>query len=198
MDNRVSIDLAAYLIDWSDIQVQALDDTGAFPFTTNAGKARIEGFEGIISALVSEGVTFSAGASYQNARLTEDQPEPNFGLSGDPIPNVPKFTGNMSVDIMQPINDKIDFIMHASISYHGNSRTTIAPFSRDNSAVDLGSYTTANIRAGVELEDWRVAIFVRNVFDTRAQIDAISSSQDPLARITIRPRTIGVSAKRSF
>ncbi|MBL4601656.1 MAG: TonB-dependent receptor, partial [Emcibacteraceae bacterium] len=172
------------------IQVPALDDTGAFPFTTNAGKARIEGFEGTISALVSEGVTFSAGASYQNARLTEDQLEPNTGLAGDRIANVPKFMGNINIDVMQPINDKIDFIMNANISHRGSSQT--------DTAVTLDSYTSANIRAGIELEDWRVEVFVRNVFDTRAQIDAISSSQDPLARITIRPRTIGVSAKRSF
>ncbi|MBL4602523.1 MAG: TonB-dependent receptor, partial [Emcibacteraceae bacterium] len=145
MDNRVSIDLAAYLIDWSDIQVQALDDTGAFPFTTNAGKARVEGFEGTISAIVSEGVTFSAGASYQNARLTEDQPEPNTGLSGDRIANVPEITGNINIDVMQPINDKVDFIMNANISHRGGSQT--------DTAVTLDSYTTANIRAGIELED---------------------------------------------
>lgn len=197
-ENRVSIDLAAFRIDWTDIQVSALDDTGAFPFITNAGKAKVEGLEGTITALATEGVTISAGASYQNARLTENQPSPNVGLSGDPIPNIPKFMGNISFDVMKPINGNIDFIMHADITYRGSSRTTLAPFARDTSAVELDSYALANIRAGIEFGDWRAELFVRNLFDVRAQVDAISTSQDPLARLTVRPRTGGVAIKRTF
>ena len=197
-ENRVSIDLSAYLIDWSDIQVQALDSTGAFPFTTNAGKAKVEGVEASVSALLNDSITLSAGASYQNARLTEDQAAPNFGLSGDPIPNVPKFIGNINIDVSHPIDGNMDFIMHADLNYRGSSRTTIAPFTRDTSSVDLASYTIANIRAGIEMGDWTAEVYIRNLFDTRAQVDAISSSQDPLARITVRPRTIGLSARRNF
>ena len=39
---------------------------------------------------------------------------------------------------------------------------------------------------------------VRNLTDNRAQVDAISSSQDPLARITVRPRTFGITLTRNF
>ena len=42
------------------------------------------------------------------------------------------------------------------------------------------------------------SLFAKNVLDKRAQVDAISSVQDPLARITVRPRTIGASIKYTF
>ena len=190
VDNRVSIDIAAYRIDWSDIQIQALDTTGAFPFTTNAGKAKVDGVEGTITALATDGITLSAGASYQNARLTQNQPAPNTGLAGDPIPNVPKFMGNISLDVVHPINDTIDFILYADLNYRGKTVS--------NHGVTLDNYVMANIRAGIEFSDWRAEIFARNIFDKRAQIDAISTSQDPLARITVRPRTIGIAVKRTF
>jgi hypothetical protein len=41
-------------------------------------------------------------------------------------------------------------------------------------------------------------VFAKNVLDERAEVDAIASDQDPLARITTRPRTIGVSVTRTF
>lgn len=197
-ENRVNLNLTAYLIDWSDIQVRALDATGAFPFTTNAGTAKIEGVEAELVALLNEGVTVSAGASYQNARLTEDQAAPNFGLSGDPIPNVPKFQSSINFDIDRPVNEDFNYVIHADMNYKDGSRTTIAPFSRDSSAVELDSYVLANLRVGLENDDWSVGLFARNLFDNRAQVDAISSSQDPLARITVRPRTFGANVSRRF
>ena len=197
-ENRVSLNIAAYIIDWSDIQVRALDATGAFPFTTNAGKAQIDGIEVELTALLSEGVTVSAGGSYQNARLTEDQAAPNFGLDGDPIPNVPDILASVNFDVDRPFNETFNYVVHADMNYRDGSRTTIAPLSRDSSAVDLDSYVLANFRIGLENDDWSVGLFARNIFDKRAEVDAISSSQDPLARITVRPRTIGASLSRRF
>jgi len=196
--NRVNINLAAYIIDWTDIQVGALDNTGAFPFVTNAGTAKIEGVEGELLASLDEGVTLSVGASYQNARITEDQAAPNFGRDGDPIPNVPKFQGSINFDIDRRFNETFNYVVHADLSYRGGSRTTLAPLSRDSSAVDLASYELLNLRAGLENEDWSFGLFVRNLTDVRAQVDAISSSQDPLARITLRPRTVGANLTRRF
>jgi outer membrane receptor protein involved in Fe transport len=55
-----------------------------------------------------------------------------------------------------------------------------------------------NLRANLNWKDWGVSLFAKNVFDKRSQVDAIASSQDPLALITSRPRTIGVSVTRKF
>ena len=55
-----------------------------------------------------------------------------------------------------------------------------------------------NLRASLTWNDWVTSLFAKNVFDERAQVDAIASDQDPLARITVRPRTIGLSITRNF
>jgi len=69
----------------------------------------------------------------------------------------------------------------------------------DNPAnVNLASYTLVNLRAAITASGWTTTVFVRNLTDERAQIDAINSSQDPLALITVRPRTYGVSVSRAF
>lgn len=203
-DKRLRIDAAVYHIDWSNIQVRAVDSTGAFPFTTNAGGATVDGVEADINAVIARGVTLAAGGSYQNAKLTSDQPGPtprpgNLGLDGDRIPNVPRFSGSVNLDVDRPLSGTFNYLIHADVSYHGSSHTTLAAnTTRDPFDVRLQSYALVNLRLGIKNDLWTAAVFARNLFDKRAQVDAISSSQDPLALITVRPQTFGVSLSRKF
>jgi outer membrane receptor protein involved in Fe transport len=199
-DNRFFYELAAYLINWDNIQVQEVDATGAFPFTSNAGSARIKGLEAEFEYHPTPELTFSLNGSYQDAYLTEDQPpipgNPNVGHKGDELPKVPKLQGNLTADYVRPINEQMRARLAADFSYRGKTHTQLNEASPFN--VPLAAYTLVNLRAGVETDEWSATLFVRNLTDNRAQIDAISSSQDPLARITVRPRTIGVTLTRTF
>ena len=202
LNGRLRLDAAAYRIDWSNIQVGAVDATGAFPFTTNAGSAKVNGVESDLTALVAHGVTLEVGGSYQNARLTSDQPGATprpitLGLSGDRLPNVPRFSGSVNLDVDRPISDRWNYLLHGDVSYHGSSNTKLRA-SIDPNNVRLASYSLVNLRAGFTDRVWTVTAFVRNLFDKRAQVDAIFSSQDPLAYITVRPRTIGIGVARKF
>jgi iron complex outermembrane receptor protein len=200
MDGLVTYDVAAYYIDWKDIQVSEVDATGAFPFTSNAGGARVYGLEGQVEIHPAEGLIVNLNGSYQNAQLTEDQPaipgNPNIGHDGDRIPNVPRFQGSLSVEYTHPLTGDLDGTLAADIGYRGSTDTqlnTTSPFN-----VPLASYTLVNLRASISNELWTGTVFARNLTDERAQIDAISSTQDPLARLTVRPRTLGVSVTRKF
>jgi hypothetical protein len=87
-------------------------------------------------------------------------------------------------------------VVGVDFGYRGKTHTQLNAASPFN--VPLAAYTLVNLRAGVTADRWSATVFVRNLTDNRAQIDAISSSQDPLARITVRPRTIGVTLTRNF
>lgn len=199
---KVTVDAAIYHIDWSNIQVRAVDATGAFPFTTNAGGAAVNGVEADVNAVLATGVTLDIAGSYQRAFLTSNQPggvprDPALGLTGDNIPNVPRFSGSVNLDINRPLTGSLNYVIHVDTNYRGSSHTTLGR-TRDRFDVPLGDYSLTNLRVGVEDGAWRLAVFARNLFDARPQIDAISSSQDPLAFITVRPRTLGISASRKF
>jgi iron complex outermembrane receptor protein len=199
-DRRLRFNVAAYTIRWSDTQVRAVDATGSFPFTTNAGKVRINGIEAEADGRLAPGLQLSVGGSYQTAKLRQDQPfipgNPNLGLNGDTLPNVPKFQANASLSYDFPLAGDFTETLRADFNYRAKTQTQFNNNSPFN--VPLDSYTLLNLRATTHTGDWAVALFVNNLFDKRAQIDAISSTQDPLARLTIRPRTIGASATRSF
>ena len=199
-DRRLRVNADVYQINWDNIQVQSVDSTGSFPFVTNAGKARVRGVELDVEARVARGLEFSLGGSYQDAVLLEDQPaipgNPNRGLTGDRLPNVPRWQGNAAVSYSFPLAGDFEETLRGDVVYRGSTQTQfngLSPF-----RVPLDSYALLNLRASTHSDVWQAAVFINNVFDTRAQIDAISSTQDPLARLTVRPRTAGIMLTRNF
>ena len=200
-DKRLQITAAAYEIHWNHIQVRETDATGAFTFTSNAGKAKVDGFELELNALLANGLTLTAGGSYQNARLTEDQVIPSvdptiLGHAGDKLPNVPKWQGDVALTYSVPLTGDLTGSLRGDVAYRGSTKTQL--FESHPYNVDLSSYALVNLRASVENTDWTATLYVRNLTDKRAMVDAIKSQQDPLGVITVRPRTIGASITRRF
>jgi outer membrane receptor protein involved in Fe transport len=207
LDRRVRLNAAAYAIRWSDIQIQSLDTTGAFPFVTNGGTASVDGFELELQTLLAPGLELDLTGTYENARLTSDQPNdcfnkdgtpcnPNVGFNGDVLQEVPKFLANAALSYSVPLAADLTANFRADVQYRDATKTQTNPLSKFS--VPLAPYTLLNLRAGVDWNEWNATFFVKNVTDKRAQVDAISSDQDPLAYITVRPRTIGGTITRKF
>lgn len=122
---------------------------------------------------------------------------PTLGVAGDHIAYVPPFQANISLDYTRPITNSLDWTLAGDITYRDdtNSATNLVddPFN-----VHLSAYTLLSLRTALTHGPWTGTLFVRNLADDRAQISAINSAQDPLALLTVRPRTIGVSLARKF
>ena len=196
-DNKLRLNVAAYEIRWSDIQVQSTDKTGAFLFTTNAGKGKVDGMEIEVSALLAPGLEFDFGGSYTNSRLTSDPPLlaiPAF--SGERFPEVPLVQFNAGLTSSIPVSADTTWRLSGDVTHRGATDTQFNTANRFN--VPLAAYDIVNLRATMEWKQWNFTIFAKNFMDRRAQVDAISSDQDPLARITVRPRTGGLSVNYKF
>ncbi len=198
LGGRLVLNAAGYVIVWKNMQVSGLDPSGAFPIIVNAGRARIDGFEFEMRARPARGLDVTFGGSVQNARLRQDMPlsdpaapgfDPNAGLKGDGIPNVPDFQAVAVLRYARPLTRTLDGSFRLDWTWRGAVDTQFRPSSPFN--VHLRGYSLVNLKLGIENDHWELALFARNLFDKRAQVDAISSFQDPLAFITVRPRTLG-------
>lgn len=199
-DNAFRLNGALYSITWDDMQVKSVDDSGAIPFTSNAGEAKINGLELEANWLINDAFDLAFGASFVNAELTEDQPDlgegnnASRGLSGDTIPNVPNVQAFAALNYQQDISGKM-LDVSANLSY----RSDVATQFRGPYNVNLDSYTLLDLRAALTFSnDLTLAFYIKNATDERAQFDAISSLQDPLALIVNRPRTIGINIRKEF
>lgn len=106
-DRRLQVNVAAYVINWTGIQIAAFDQNiSNQTFVNNLANARIHGIEGDITARPSRGLTIGAGFSYNDSKLTGCAANSVAQLlcaqgviaaAGTPLALSPKFQGNMTI-----------------------------------------------------------------------------------------------------
>ncbi|MFI4908064.1 MAG: TonB-dependent receptor [Steroidobacterales bacterium] len=193
--------LDGYLIHWDNMQIQLTTADGAFVYQGNAGTSEVKGAEFELRARPIQYLTGTLTGSYQHAALTQGASaeqkalNPTLGVSGDRIPNVPNFQFSLQLDYTQPVVGNWLASFGTDVSYRGgvNSYFATNPFN-----LPLPSYTLWNLRAGALYGKWTFMAFVHNAGNTRAQVSAINSSQDPHALLTVQPRTVGLTVTRKF
>nr|WP_295107992.1 TonB-dependent receptor [uncultured Caulobacter sp.] len=201
-DRRLTLNAAAYQIDWSNMQISATSANGAFSYLTNAGKARIKGFEIEATARPISGLTISGTAAFVDAKLTEDQANSTIlitgstGLRGDKFPNVAKYSGSASVEYTWPLKGEMNGLLRADYAYVGESASQFRPtyvyYEKQ------GDYGYANLRAGVEGADWGAYLFVNNVTDEVGLMSVTSAVNNPKQVVSINPRTAGFQVRKRF
>lgn len=71
LDGRMSAALAAYYIDWKNIQVQANRQSDSIQFATNVGRAASKGLEAEVTFVPAKGVLLGVNGSLNQAKVTE-------------------------------------------------------------------------------------------------------------------------------
>jgi iron complex outermembrane recepter protein len=190
-----------YFIRWNDMQVQETTPDGAFMFQANAGEAKVKGVEFEFTAHPIEYLTASFAGAYTDAYLSEGasaeayKNNPTLGLTGDVIPNVPKYQFSLGLMYKRPIATGWDGLVATDVTYRDGVESY---FTSNTFNIPLAPYTLVGLRVGGIEGPWSVTAFARNLTNKRAQVSAINSNQDPDALLTVQPRTIGVTLTRTF
>ncbi|MEO7787328.1 MAG: TonB-dependent receptor [Sphingomicrobium sp.] len=97
LDRTLQINLAAYRIDWSNIQMTVFDQNiSNQTFTTNLTDARINGVESDITWRATRELTFNGAFSYNDSKLTKYVKKTTVLLPlGSPLALSPKFQANL-------------------------------------------------------------------------------------------------------
>ena len=207
-DDKVIFNGAAYYIDWSEIQIQLVDSTGAFDYIGNTGDAEIYGFELDTTLRPVTGLEISSGLTYSKARLDGEQEAPTGGIlpvdlqDGDRLSNVPDWQFHVSATYRFPVLGNYEGTFRAGWNYVSSSNTQLTDILQDGSRNPSfhrnGSYDLANIRAGISGNNWDAALYVNNLFDNNDTMAARLVDNEPLRTVIPRPRTIGVQLSYSF
>ncbi len=104
-DRRLQMNIAAYVVNWSDIQMAVFDQNiSNQTFVNNLANARIHGIEGDLTARPSRGLTIGAGFSYNDTKITGCAAssvaqtlcaQGVIVAAGNPLALSPKFQGNL-------------------------------------------------------------------------------------------------------
>ncbi|WP_374470635.1 TonB-dependent receptor [Phenylobacterium sp.] len=203
LDNRLRWNGAVYSEKWDDFQFSFLGANGLTEIR-NAGKAKMKGVETDFSFAATEGLTLNGALAYTDAELDEDYvpdpSEPPTALKGTSLPVTPKFRGSLTARYEWTFGD-MDAHLQGALAHTGSAWPDLQ--SQDRAVVGkLPAYTTVDLAAGVQRDNWRFEAYVKNLFDENGQIDrgvqCVSSVCTRVFVTPIRPRLIGVRFGQSF
>jgi len=220
--NRIfGFDASIYYNDWNDIQLVTLvqTDVGPFGVNTNGRGARSYGAELALMARPTRGLNLQANLAYTNAKLTDDStvedgaPNVPGGLDGDRLPNTPEWSANLTADYEWAVRGNARAYVGGNLRWvsdqytGGFSPTYRADFGE---RLEIDSYVTADLRAGVDFGTFNVQLYAKNLFDTDgfgnlgypkvvpATVEPTSTEASLVTATPFRPRTIGLTAGFKF
>lgn len=197
LDGRATLNLSAFLIEWSDIQINLLGP-GNITYFANGGEARSRGFEFEAEVEPVDGLVVGLNGAYTHAKITEGA-VPLGGADGDRMPYVPRFSGAAMVRYQQSVTDGWAFHIDGGLRRVGSSYNTLKS---SPSAVRAKAHMLADLSGALVGERWTLRLYAKNLFDKRAftapgalrQGGAIVQLNSP---VTL-PRTFGFSVDTRF
>ncbi len=193
LDRRLQLNVAAYHINWFDMQYSGDFFNGAFEGVLNCkGRcAQSTGMEFEVTARPVRGLDVNLAATFLKAELTKGLVEANGSpVSGTQLDNTPRFTLSGAVNYGWQLGTNLGLDLHANIQHVGKVANMTY---RQNLNIPGPAYTLLNASATLSFNDrWDLRLYGRNLGDTRAQVNTQIDSVTPAWVYVNRPRTIGL------
>ena len=196
---RLSVNVAAYQIDWKNVQ-QAITDPGCGAlFVANVGTARSRGVELEINFKPVNALLLSASGSYNHAQY-QLIGGPFRGAAsvqpGDAVPDVPRQKVNLAAEYSAPIATNMGYL-HLDWSHLGTVPTgftyhDVRP-----------AYNTLQAALGLRTDHYDISLYGHNLTNTRGILSIQESSVYSFgsvfrSEIATPPRTVGIDLKLHF
>lgn len=193
-DGRFALDVTAFFLDWEDIQLFA--QVNGIGINANGGTAESKGFEFAASFMPADGLTLSANGAYTDAYLTQDTDPIVGGLDGDALPFVPEWSFGLDADYNWTVMGNKTAFVGGNLSFVDDRPVNFGNRDADGNVIRIDSYTTLNLRAGIDFDTWSIEVYGRNVTNEEGYNDLEPVGALPNGAIglsLIRPQTFGVS-----
>jgi iron complex outermembrane receptor protein len=219
LDRTFAVDAAIYQVDWDNILIASTVDVEGTPVgvNTNGQRARSRGAEVTATLRPTGGLSVTAVAAYNDAKLLDDTTPPDGGLNltgglaGDRLPYAPEITATLAIDYEWSLADNVRAFVGGNVRMQSDQVAGFAPDYRAafGRRIEIDGYQTVDLRAGVDFGRFTVQAFARNLFDeygivgagafpTAVQPALGGSGLQYMTASTIRPRTIGLIIGAEF
>ena len=188
-DGAMLFDIAAYHIDWNDIQARLFVPVTFEAYTTNGGGADIDGLEMTVTLNPTKDLQFASSLSYNDARLSSLLPDsfaPGGGYAkGSRLPGASEWTLSNSINLHF---DDASMKPRFSLAHRYLSNAPVA----FGATLEKGDYHIVDLNAFINVNDnVELGIFAKNIFDQYGVLSAPFSFAGAVAR----PRTIGATLR---
>ncbi|WP_414902195.1 TonB-dependent receptor [Sphingomonas flavalba] len=199
LDGRVHANLAAYYIDWRNIQVQANRPSDSVQFATNVGAAVSKGLEAELTLRPARGLVLGLNGSLNDAKVTKLSTQ-EAAISGavDGVrlasPHLQgSFFGSYGYDLGSGAKGFTSFqIQHVGSFPNGFPNTPGKPGVKNPLYDKTDAYTYINLQTGIRIGKLTTTFYVENLGNSRATVYIHPEAFVYSRYAILRPRTIGV------
>jgi iron complex outermembrane receptor protein len=210
LDRRVRLDVAAFYMDWKDVQqfirFQFIDPvTGLLRGVTgvdNATAARSSGIELSTEALVTPRVRVGAQVGYLDAKYGQYPNALIDGLvvnaTGKRLINAPKWTLGAHAEYALEVSDGIKGYARAEWNHRSEQLSNTFALRYEVFPFISPSYSIVNLRAGLGGDRWDVRVYAENVFDKEYFANAYEKAFYSGVQVEPSVRTFGIDLRYRF
>lgn len=206
----VTSNIALFYVDIEDQQLLTVTpDAQGVPVTTitNAGSSRSRGVEFELFARPLDRLDLSLSVSYTDAEFTDFTQEAAGGATlvrdGQPFEFVPEITASATVEYRFPIGDN-DLAVNLNYRFVDDYIVPDGGFLAGlGDTLPVRSYDRLDLRATLDIGDWKVTGYVRNVLDSFDYTNIsyngfVAPSPEEYLVQPLEPRTFGLVLTRMF
>lgn len=196
-DRRFTVNADLFYVKWHNIQQLIVLSCG-YPYNTNVGDAKSYGPEIELAAKLTDAISVNLSGAYTQAYISAPKDTPGLPVTaGQRINNIPKYTGDLSLNYDAPLPDNFELRARIAEAYVGPV-SDVAYYQET-----LGSYGLMDFRLGVGKNAWNASVFGTNLTDKHAALtidNTVFAWQQPtITRVsTNQPRTIGLGFETKF
>ncbi len=209
LDNRLRLNLAGYVTDYDDLQVQqfAASSAGATSQIVNAGKVQLSGFEAEMTALPFAGFQIDGSVGYVKTKYKSFFFTPTLDVADQAKPlYTPKWSVHLGAEYSHPIGDALirlrgDYSYRTKIYFNALDFANTTPFNEN-----VISPAQSNVKARLSVEEISlgsgkldVGLWGDNLLNQKRLTYGIDFGPLGFAGATFnKPMTYGVDARIQF
>ncbi|KFZ31369.1 TonB-dependent receptor [Pseudidiomarina salinarum] len=215
--NRHNYSVTVFRMDWDDPQLNIATPNWGFYAAVNGEAARSQGLEAEFGGFLTDSVRYSLGYSWVDAELTKDLVVPSgnaaspssyvYAEAGEQLPSMAEHTFTGSLSHTMDVAGGMYLSSNANLYYQSDSRNALGDNPKFD--MDLPSFWIANASTTLNADDWKVTLFVKNIFNEEGVTGVLSEAYmgtDPAENFygnsskqyISQPRTIGLQFTYEF
>lgn len=197
LDNKLSMNLALFYMDWSDIQIGTVNRTNNLSYTDNAGGATAKGVELDARATPFDGFDLTLGAAYLDTNIDRFIDSTGLDRSGTVLPGTPKWRVSASAGYEAPWIGGWNGFVRGTYIY--NSKQLEGLVDGDTTLQYIAGYQRVDARVGIKRSDIRVELYAENLLNSLyATGIGLSGFSFSGAQVNSPPRRFGLRASVQF
>lgn len=182
LDGSLIMNGAVFHIDYSNQQFSTLLSVPPFRTSVTIPESNIDGFEFESMWRATNELTLSGSFGYLDAKL----------VNGTRSPIAPEFTTSVQADLIHPLNDSWNLLIHGDYRYNSSL------FLGQNETSKISSKDYLNLRIGFSNDNWEFVVFGKNLLDTREPAAEVFFAAGGYIRSQNRPRSYGMEVSYRF